>query len=135
MEIFSIIIKICVLLMSIFLVVAVLMQEGKSYGLGAIEGGADTFFGKSKGQQVSSKLSRLTTVIAIIFVIVVIVLGVFSQRNAGHYDPIGTDEPITDSSFGSKTEEPTATPTPTVTVTPAATVTPTATATATADAE
>lgn len=128
MEIFSIIIKICVLLMSIFLVVAVLMQEGKSYGLGAIEGGADTFFGKSKGQQVSSKLSRLTTIVAIIFVVVVIVLGVFSQRRDDHYDPIGTDEPITDSSFGSKTEEPTATPT--ATSTPAATTTPAATETA-----
>ena len=130
MEIFSIVIKICVLLMSIFLVVAVLMQEGKSYGLGAIEGGADTFFGKSKGKQVSSKLSRLTTIVAIIFVVVVVILGVFSQRNASHYDPIGTDEPITDGSFGSKTEEPTSTPT----ATPATTVAPATTAPATTTA-
>lgn len=111
MEIFYLIIKICVLIMSVFLVVAVLLQEGKSYGLGAIEGGADTFFGKSKGKQVSSKLSRLTTVVAIVFVAVVVVLGVFSQKNASHYDPINPEETIVDPNYNSKTEEATATPT------------------------
>ena len=49
MEILSIIIKICVLVMAAFLVVAVLMQEGKSEGLsGALSGAADSSFGKNK---------------------------------------------------------------------------------------
>ena len=135
MGIFSVIIKILVLLMSIFLVVAVLMQEGKSYGLGAIEGGADNFFGKSKGKQVSSKLSKLTSVIAIVFVVVVIILGTFSQRNGNFFEGLDPDETLTDPSFGKKTEEPTAVPTVTVTPEGTVTVTPSATATPTATAE
>ena len=60
---------------AVFLVVAVLMQEGKSYGLsGAISGGADTIFGKTRGKKLSSILSKATTVIGIIFAVLVILL-------------------------------------------------------------
>ena len=137
MEVFSVIIKIIVLLMSIFLVVAVLMQEGKSYGLGAIEGGANNFFGKTKGQQVSSKLSRFTTIVAIVFVAVVVILGTFSQRNGNWYEDLDPNTKFEDPSFGKKTEEPAATATakPTVTVTPAGTVEVTTTPAATETAE
>lgn len=132
MEIISVIIKIIVLIMSVFLVVAVLMQEGKSYGLGAIEGGADNFFGKTKGKQVSSKLNRLTTVVAIVFVVVVILLSTFSQRNGNYYPDLNPDATISDPSYNKKTDVPTTT-SPTVTVTPSATVTVTPSATETAE--
>lgn len=63
------------LAMAVFLVIAVLMQEGKSYGLsGAISGGADTMFGKTRGKKVSAMLSKITTVIAIVFAVLVIFL-------------------------------------------------------------
>ncbi len=71
------VIVICVLLLvlALFLIVAVLMQQGKSHNLsGTIAGGAETFFGKSKAQSMNKKLSVLTSAVAIVFVIAVLVL-------------------------------------------------------------
>ena len=66
---------ILLLIMSVFLVISVLMQSGKSKRLsGTIAGGAETFFGKAKGRTIDSVLSKLTTVVAIIFVLVVIIV-------------------------------------------------------------
>lgn len=65
---------IILLVASVFLIIAVLMQQGKSKNLsGAIAGGAETFFGKSKANSMNKKLSILTSVVAVIFVIIVIV--------------------------------------------------------------
>ena len=74
---------ILLLVMSIFLVIAVLMQNGKSKRLsGSIAGGAETFFGKAKSRTIDAVLSKVTTVVAIIFVIVVIVVYVvFGSSN------------------------------------------------------
>jgi preprotein translocase subunit SecG len=57
-------------LSSIFLVIIVLAQHGKSAYLGgAIAGGAaETFLGKSKAKTVDVILSRYTKIIAIVFV-------------------------------------------------------------------
>ena len=44
------------ILISIALTVIVLMQEGKSAGLGAISGAADTYWGKNKGRSMEGKL-------------------------------------------------------------------------------
>lgn len=58
---------------SLFLIVAVLLQSSKSHGLsGTIAGGAETFFGKSKAQTLDKKLSVLTAVVAVIFVALVL---------------------------------------------------------------
>ena len=46
----SIIIDIILILISIVLIVVVLMQQGQRQGLGAIGGGAETFFGKNKAK-------------------------------------------------------------------------------------
>ena len=59
---------------AVFLVVAVLMQSGKSHNLsGTIAGASETFFGKSKATTIDRKLGTLTTVAAIIFVVLVLV--------------------------------------------------------------
>ncbi|MBQ7826891.1 MAG: preprotein translocase subunit SecG [Clostridia bacterium] len=69
----DIVLGIVLVVLSVFLIVAVLMQHGKAHNLsGTIAGGAETFFGKSKGQTIDKKLSTATTVIAVIFVIVVL---------------------------------------------------------------
>lgn len=69
------ILGILLLVMSIFLTIAVLMQSGKSKRLsGTIAGGAETFFGKAKGRTIDSLLSKITTVVAILFVLVVIIV-------------------------------------------------------------
>lgn len=66
---------------ALFLVIAVLMQSGKSHGLsGSIAGGAETFFGKTKGKTMDKVFSKLTTIIAIIFVIIVIVVYVMQPN-------------------------------------------------------
>ena len=70
----EIVIGIVLIVASLFLVVAVLMQSGKSHNLsGTIAGGAETFFGKSKASKMDKKLSTLTTIVAIIFTVVVLV--------------------------------------------------------------
>ena len=67
--------KIFHLIVAIAVIVGVLLQSGKSAGLsGAIDGGASTFFGKSKG--IDAKLSKLTAAAAIIFMITSILLAV-----------------------------------------------------------
>ena len=66
---------IVLLFFALFLVIAVLMQHGKSKNLsGTIAGGAETFFGKEKGKTIDKVLSTVTTVVAIIFVVAVLVL-------------------------------------------------------------
>ena len=64
-----------ILLFALFLILAVLLQEGKSKHLsGTIAGGAETFFGKEKGKTIDKILSTVTTVVAIIFVVAVLAL-------------------------------------------------------------
>ena len=66
---------IALLVCGVFLVVAVLMQHGKSHGLsGTIAGGAETFFGKDKGSKIDKVLSRLNKIIGIVFVVLVLLV-------------------------------------------------------------
>lgn len=70
----NIVIGIILILMSLFLIVAVLMQHGKSHGLsGTIAGGAETFFGKNKASSLDGVLSKVTTIVSIAFVVLVVV--------------------------------------------------------------
>ena len=58
------------IILAIFLIIVVLLQESRSAGLsGAISVGADTFFGKSKGRTMEQKLVKLTKISAIAFFI------------------------------------------------------------------
>ena len=67
-------IGIVLIIAAVFLVAAVLMQSGKSHNLsGTIAGGAETFFGKTKGFTMDKKLSKLTTIVAVVFVALVLV--------------------------------------------------------------
>ena len=73
---------IVVIVMSVFLIIAVLMQQGKQHNLsGTIAGAADTFFGKTKGSTISKKLSVITSVVAIIFVILVLAFYIVQTPN------------------------------------------------------
>lgn len=69
---------------AIFLIVAVLLQSGKSKGVsGAITGGSsDTYFGKNKGKSFDKKLSMITTIVAIVFVVLAIVVYVTQDYKA-----------------------------------------------------
>ena len=73
---------IVVIVMSVFLIIAVLMQQGKQHNLsGTIAGAADTFFGKTKGSTISKKLSVITSIVAIIFVILVLAFYIVQTPN------------------------------------------------------
>ena len=58
---------------SVILVVIVLMQEGRSDGLGAIAGGAETFLGKNKGRTMEDKLVKITKIVASVFFVLSLV--------------------------------------------------------------
>ncbi len=78
----SIVISILLLILALFLIVAVLMQQGKSHNLsGTIAGGAETFFGKSKAQTMNKRLSVLTSALAIVFVVLVCILYFVQTKN------------------------------------------------------
>jgi len=58
----------------IALVIVVIMQEGKSAGLGAISGMADTYWGKNKGRSIEGKLELATKILAVLFIVISLVL-------------------------------------------------------------
>lgn len=67
----------CVLIVvSIVFTVIVLMQEGKSAGLGAISGAAETYWGKNKGRSMEGALVKLTKVLGIVFMLLAVVLNI-----------------------------------------------------------
>ena len=68
------IIQIIFILLCIALTVLVLMQEGKSAGLGAISGMAETYWGKNKGRSMEGNLVKITKYLAIGFMLISIVL-------------------------------------------------------------
>ena len=74
------------LVFALFLIVSVLMQHGKAKNIsGAIAGGAETFFGKTKGSTIDKMLSKVTTVVAIIFVVIVIVVYIMQDTAVEEY--------------------------------------------------
>lgn len=80
MEVVAIIVAIVDILICIALIALVILQEGHSKGLGIIGGGAETFFGKSKGRSIDAKLKRFTTIAAVIFAALTIVLYLLTSR-------------------------------------------------------
>ena len=62
------------IIICIALVILVLMQEGKSAGLGAISGAAETYLGKNKGRSMEGALVKVTKLLAVGFIALAIVL-------------------------------------------------------------
>lgn len=69
-----IIIQIIFIILCIALTVLVLMQEGKSAGLGAISGVAETYWGKNKGRSMEGKLVKITRFLAVGFMLLTVIL-------------------------------------------------------------
>lgn len=74
MEILRIVLTVILAIDCIGLTIIVLMQEGKSQGLGAIAGAADTYWGKNKGRSMEGGLVKATTVMAVLFFVLAAVL-------------------------------------------------------------
>lgn len=74
MEILRTILTVIFVIVCIALTVLVLMQEGKSQGLGSISGMADTYWGKNKGRSMEGALVKITTGLAVAFMVLAIIL-------------------------------------------------------------
>lgn len=74
MAVLKTILTVVFILVSIVIAVVVLMQEGKSAGLGAIAGAADTYWGKNKGRSMEGVLVKITRVCIVLFILLAVVL-------------------------------------------------------------
>ena len=79
MAVLKIILTVIFIIIRIALTVIILMQEGKSAGLGAIAGAADTYWGKNKGRSMEGRLVTGTKILVVLFVVIAAVLnlGIF----------------------------------------------------------
>lgn len=74
MSVWEIILGIAVILVSLFIIAVILLQQGHRAGItGAISGGADTFLSKNKARTFDATLARFTKYVAIIFFILALV--------------------------------------------------------------
>jgi len=74
MEILKTVLLILFAIDCIALTVIVLMQEGKSAGLGTIAGMADSYWGQNKGRSMEGGLVMATRVLAVLFVLISLLL-------------------------------------------------------------
>ena len=111
----NIFLGILLLLAALFLIVAVLLQNGKSKGTGVVTGGAETFFGKNKGKSIDKKLSILTAIVAVVFVLLVIIVfvsqdytDIFGGDSDHDHTSTGTDsgDLVVDTATGSDSLSP-----------------------------
>ncbi|MDZ4132035.1 MAG: preprotein translocase subunit SecG [Dethiobacteria bacterium] len=72
----SLVLTIIYLILCLLLIATVLLQSGRSAGLGAIAGGAQSLVGKKKG--LDEKLGQVTTYLAVGFMLFTIVLVVIN---------------------------------------------------------
>ena len=79
MAVLKIILTVVFIIISIALTVIILMQEGKSAGLGAIAGAADTYWGKNKGRSMEGRLVTGTKILVVLVIVIAAVLnlGIF----------------------------------------------------------
>ena len=71
----EIVLGVILLIAAVFLIISVLMQNGKAHNLsGTIAGGAETFFGKNKGSTMDKMLSKVTSIVAVVFCVIVVIM-------------------------------------------------------------
>ena len=74
MEVLKMVLLILFAIDYIALTVVVLLQEGKSAGLGTIGGMADSYWGQNKGRSMEGALVKSTKFLAILFIVLAAVL-------------------------------------------------------------
>ena len=66
MTILKYVLMVLFVLVCIIATVLVLMQEGRSQGLGAIAGAAETYWGKNKGRSMEGNLVKWTKILTVV---------------------------------------------------------------------
>ncbi|MCM1284143.1 MAG: preprotein translocase subunit SecG [Muribaculaceae bacterium] len=74
MGVLNTILTVVFIILSIAITVVILMQEGKSAGLGAIAGAADSYWGRNKGRSMEGMLVKITRICVILFLVIAMVL-------------------------------------------------------------
>ena len=74
MAVLKTILTVVFIIISLIITVVILMQEGKSAGLGAISGAADTYWGKNKGRSMEGMLVKITRACVVLFLVIAMVL-------------------------------------------------------------
>ena len=74
MDILKIVLYIVFVIDCIVLSAIILLQEGKSAGLGTIGGVADSYWGQNKGRSMEGALVKSTKFLAILFLVLSVVL-------------------------------------------------------------
>jgi len=79
-EIMKIFLTIIFLAVCVALVVIVLMQEGKSAGLGSIGGIGESYWGKNKSRSMEGNLVKFTKILAAAFLIIALALNMIPDK-------------------------------------------------------
>lgn len=72
----KVILSVIFVLICLALIVIILLQEGKSAGLGSISGMADTYWGKNKGRSMEGTLEKVTKAAAVLFMVLAVALNI-----------------------------------------------------------
>ena len=78
MAVLKMILTVIFIIISIALTVIILMQEGKSAGLGALAGSSDSYWSKNKGRSMEGVLVKVTKVLVVLFIVISCVLNIGS---------------------------------------------------------
>ena len=70
------VLQVIFILVCIALAAIVLIQEGKTQGLGAIGGVAESYWGKNKGRSMEGALVKITKYLVIAFIVIAIILNI-----------------------------------------------------------
>ena len=74
MDVLKIVLSVLLIIDCIVCAFVVLMQEGKSAGLGALTGSSETYWSKNKGRSTEGMLANITKVCAALFIVLSLVL-------------------------------------------------------------
>ena len=75
----EIILGILVIIVSLVIIAAILMQQGRRAGVnGVISGGADTFLSKNKARTLDAVLARWTKWVAVLFFVLAVVANIIA---------------------------------------------------------
>ena len=76
MGVLRIVLQVIFILVCIALAALALMQEGKTQGLGAIGGVAESYWGKNKGRSMEGALVKITKYLVIAFIVIAVILNI-----------------------------------------------------------